>query len=136
MKTELVLTGELAKQILTHALAHEGTESCGLLSAAGEHPARYYPIGNVATDPATRFEMEPTQQIAAMRDMREHGENLLAIVHSHPRSPPVPSAVDIAEAAYPHACYLIVSLKNAGAPEMRAYRIAGGDVQPINLRYG
>lgn len=135
MKTELVLPGELVKQILTHALAHEDTESCGLLSAAGEDPARYYPIDNVATDPATRFEMAPKQQIAAMRHMREHGENLLAIVHSHLYSPPVPSAVDIAEATYPHAYYLIVSLKSDGAPEMRAYRIAGGDVQPINLRY-
>ena len=55
--------------------------------------------------------------------MRERGEQLLAIYHSHPRSTePQPSATDVRLAYYPSAVYLIVGL---GDPEpcLRAFRI-------------
>lgn len=135
MNAELVLPRKLVNQILTHAQQHEHTESCGLISAAGASPAHYYAVKNVAADPATRFEMEPRQQIAAMKHMREHDEKLLAIVHSHPQSPPLPSAADMQEAGYPDAYYIIVSLNTRGVLEMRGYKKADGEMQPVKLRY-
>ena len=135
MNPELVLPRNLVNQILTHAQQHEHTESCGLISAAGGSPAHYYAVKNIAADPSTRFEMEPKQQIAAMKHMREHNEDLLAIVHSHPQSPPVPSANDMQDAGYPEAYYIIVSLNTRGVLEMRAYRKADGEMQPIKLLY-
>ena len=135
MNPELVLPRNLVNQILTHAQQHEHTESCGLISAAGGSPAHYYAVKNIASDPSTRFEMEPKQQIAAMKHMREHNEDLLAIVHSHPQSPPVPSANDMQDAGYPEAYYIIVSLNTRGVLEMRAYRKADGEMQPIKLLY-
>lgn len=133
--SELELPAKLVNRILSHALQHAARESCGLISAADDRAVRYYAIDNVAADPVRRFEMEPGQQIDAMRHMREHGEELLAIVHSHPQTPPLPSAADIAEAAYPDAYYLIVSLKDEDAPEIRAYRISGGQMLPVKLRH-
>jgi proteasome lid subunit RPN8/RPN11 len=135
MNTELVLPRKLVNQILTHAQQHEHTESCGLISAAGGNPAHYYAVKNIAADPSTRFEMEPKQQIAAMKHMREHAEALLAIVHSHPQSPPVPSASDMQDAGYPNAYYIIVSLNTRGVLEMRAFKNADGDMEPIKLLY-
>ena len=135
MNSELVLPRKLVNQILTHAQQHEHTESCGLISAADGDPAHYYAVKNIAADPATRFEMEPKQQIAAMKHMREHGEELLAIVHSHPESPPVPSATDIQQAGYPDSYYIIVSLNTKGVLEMRGYRFADTKMQPVELRY-
>ena len=132
MNTELVLPRKLVNQILTHAQQHEQTESCGLISAVGNTPAHYYAVKNIA---ASRFEMEPKQQIAAMKHMRDHDEDLLAIVHSHPQSPPVPSAADVQESGYPDACYIIVSLNTRGVLEMRGYRQTEGEMQPIDLRY-
>jgi len=135
MKTELVLPRKLVNQILTHAQQHEHTESCGLISTSDGHPAHYYAVKNIATDPSTRFEMDPKQQIAAMKHMREYGEDLLAIVHSHPESPPVPSTTDMQEAGYPEAYYIIVSLNTRGVLEMRGYKIADTEMQVVDLRY-
>ena len=135
MNTELVLPRKLVNQILTHAQQHEHSESCGLISASGGSPAHYYAVKNIAVDPSVHFEMEPKQQIAAMKHMREHGEDLFAIVHSHPESPPVPSAADMQEAGYPQAYYIIVSLNTRGVLEMRGFKKADGDMQPVELRY-
>ena len=49
----------------------------------------------VADDPARRFEMDPADQIRAMKTMRERGETMLAIYHSHPSAPPEPSVHDL-----------------------------------------
>ena len=136
MSAELVLPRKLVNQILTHAQQHEHSESCGLISASNGSPAHYYAVKNIAADPSTRFEMEPVQQIAAMKHMREHDEDLFAIVHSHPASPPVPSATDMHEAGYPDAYYIIVSLNTRGVLEMRGFKIANGNMQPVELRYG
>jgi proteasome lid subunit RPN8/RPN11 len=51
----------------------------------------------------------------------------VAIYHSHPKSPAVPSQTDINLAHYPHWRYLIVSLD--GEPEVRVWRIADGKVE-------
>ena len=136
MSAELVLPRKLVNQILTHAQQHEHTESCGLISAFAGKPAHYYAVKNIATEPSTRFEMEPKQQIAAMKHMREQGEDLLAIVHSHPGSPPVPSTSDRQEAGYPQAYYIIVSLDTRGVLEMRGYKIDHAEMQTVDLRYG
>ena len=135
MNAELVLPRKLVNQILTHAQQHEHTESCGLISASTGKPAHYYAVKNIAADPSTHFEMEPKQQIAAMKHMREHNENLFAIVHSHPLSPPVPSVTDMNEAGYPEAYYIIVSLNTRGVLEMRGYKIADAEMQAVGLHH-
>lgn len=56
--------------------------------------------------------------------MDEKGEELVAIYHSHPLSQPYPSPTDRAEAHYPDAFYVLVSLRSA-EPELRAFRITG-----------
>ncbi len=65
--------------------------------------------------------------------MDDRGEELVAIYHSHPLSQPYPSPTDRAEAHYPDAFYLLVSLR-APEPELRAYRIApDGAVREADL---
>ena len=77
--------------------------------------------------------MEPAAQIEAMRRMREGGEELFAIYHSHPHAPAEPSAQDLQEAAYPEALYLIVSLDTKGVLEMRGFRLHHGEVDRVDL---
>lgn len=134
-KSKLVLPRKIVNKILTHAQQHEHTEACGLVSALDNTPLQYYAVKNIADDPSSRFEMEPRQQIEAMKHMREHGTALFAIVHTHPQSPPIPSLEDMNDMGYPDAFYIIVSLNTKGVLEMRTYKNIDGTMQPIELRY-
>ena len=53
---------------------------------------------------------------------------MLAIYHSHTHTEARPSPTDVRLAAWPEACYLIVSLANDAKPDLRAYRITDGEV--------
>jgi proteasome lid subunit RPN8/RPN11 len=127
------LPRSIVNQLLHHAQQSSASEVCGLIGGKGGIPSRCYPIANIAPVPQRLFAMDPAQQIAAMRSMREHGEELFAIYHSHPDSPPLPSPTDITQANYPEALYLIISLVTQGVLEMRGFRIKDGAVTEIAL---
>lgn len=80
----------------------------------------------------SRYVIDAREQLAAFRDMDARGEELVAIYHSHPVSPPSPSSIDLAEAHYPDAFYVLVSLRT-GQAEVRAYRITDGSVSEVPL---
>ncbi|MGE0080860.1 MAG: Mov34/MPN/PAD-1 family protein [Thiohalomonadaceae bacterium] len=131
--SEVVLPRSLVNRLLAHAQQSPEAEVCGLVGARDGEPVQVYPVPNAARDPARLFVMEPSAQIRAMAAMRERGETLFAIYHSHPHAPATPSARDLAEAAYPEALYLIISLDTRGVLDMRGYRLRNGDVEPVPL---
>lgn len=87
-----------------------------------------YPIENILNS-QTAYEMAPLPQIEAMLAIEAHGDELCAIYHSHPHSPAYPSPTDVAQAYYPDAIYLIVSLQERAQPIMRGFRIVDGTVR-------
>ena len=126
----------IVNQILSHAQGSPEAEICGLLAARDGHIVASYPIPNVASDPDILFEMDPQAQIQAIRHMRDNDHELYAIYHSHPHSPARPSATDLANATYPEAVYLIVSLNTKGVLEMRGFRLQDGKVEELGLELG
>ena len=68
-----------------------------------------------------------------MRAMRSNGEELAAIYHSHPDSPPLPSLVDVEQHEYPAVLYLIISLGTKGVLEMRGFQIRGPAIEEIPI---
>lgn len=128
-----VLPRTLVNRILTHAQQAPDNEVCGLIGTDGEQTPTLYPINNVASDTQTLFQMDPKEQIDAMRKMREQGERLFAIYHSHPHASGLPSSKDLAQASYPDALYLIISLNTIGVLEMRGFYIRNSDVQEVEL---
>lgn len=116
----------IATQLLDHARAETGREICGLIAARDGVPVECIPIGNVSGNPAHRYRMDPEALIRTLFRMEQDGKELYAIYHSHPASPAAPSAIDIAEAGWPEALYLIISLNTKGVLEMRGHRIRGG----------
>ena len=123
----------IVNQLLRHAQRSPSDEVCGLIGAKDGAAARCYAVANIAASPQRLFAMDPAQQIAAMRAMRERGEELFAIYHSHPAAPPFPSRADVQQANYPDALYLIISLQTQGVLEMRGFRLSEGAIIEIPL---
>jgi proteasome lid subunit RPN8/RPN11 len=86
-----------------------------------------YPVGNILQSP-TAYEMDPRQQVEAMLALEAAGWQLLAIYHSHPQGPELPSATDIALALYPGVAHIIVSLRAQAVPVARAFQIVGQEI--------
>ena len=129
----LLLPRNLANKILAHAQKNPETEICGLISSLNQHANHYYPIENSAEDSASYFHMDEQAQITAMKKMRDQNEALFAIVHSHPHSEAIPSALDEKEHQYPDAFYLIVSLNTKGVLDLRAFKQVDHHFQPVEL---
>lgn len=112
-------------QIISYARESAPRECCGLIGGKTDgHAESVYRMRNVAADPLTTYEAAPEDLFAAQRSMRERGEHLLAIYHSHPRADtPTPSATDVRLAYYPSAVYFIVGL-GGERPNLRAFRIS------------
>jgi proteasome lid subunit RPN8/RPN11 len=119
-------TAQLA-EIFTHARQATPFECCGLIGGAHDLVTSIHPLRNVAGNPQTAYEAAPEDLFAAQKQMRERGEELLAIYHSHPRATePVPSETDVRLAYYPAAIYLIIGLGGA-KPIMKGFRISERD---------
>jgi len=123
----------IVNEVLDHVRADPGREVCGLIGARDGIAVRCLSVPNVAADPANRYRMDPARLIEGLYAIEGAGETLLAVWHSHPRGPARPSAIDIAEATFPAAIYLIVSLDTRGVMEMRGFRIAAGTTEEVGL---
>jgi [CysO sulfur-carrier protein]-S-L-cysteine hydrolase len=130
---EIKITRPLATLLLGLAQKSPQQEICGLIGSDTKKPLTVYPIANIAANTAREFEMDPQQQISAFKAMRDKGEKLFAIYHSHPQSPPVPSPRDLEDLGHPEALQLIISLNTKGVLEMRAYRKHGAGLEEVQL---
>lgn len=122
--------------IISHARESDPAECCGLIGGNQDrHAATIYRLRNVATNNQVSYEVAPEELFAAQRRMREDGEELLAIYHSHPRSTdPTPSETDVRLAYYPAAVYLIVGLASE-EPTLRAFRISEAERRWERVEY-
>jgi proteasome lid subunit RPN8/RPN11 len=134
MATEtVIIPRKIANQLLHAAQLEPEYEVCGLLGASGGTIGHCYPVKNCDLHPERRFLLDAQQQIAAMRDMRERGEQLFAIYHSHPSAPAEPSPADLEAASYPDALHLIISLNTKGVLEMRGFKLNPPEICEIEL---
>lgn len=130
------LTPHHFEEIFAYAREAAPTECCGLIGGTEDGTAKsLYSLRNVAADKIVSYEAAPEDLFAAQRQMRERGEELLGIYHSHPRSAePVPSETDVRLAYYPQAVYFIVGLAGP-QPVIRAFRISERDGRWEEVEY-
>jgi proteasome lid subunit RPN8/RPN11 len=123
----IILLASQLREIFAHAREQAPRECCGLVGGDAKRGRSIYQLHNVASDPMVTYEAAPEDLFGAQRQMRERGEQLLGIYHSHPRSAePTPSITDVRLAYYPAATYLIIGLAGA-EPVLRAFNISEKD---------
>jgi proteasome lid subunit RPN8/RPN11 len=123
------------EEIFASATQAAPEECCGLIGGDGERATNLYPMRNVSANAHIAYEAAPEDLFAAQRQMRERGEQLLAIYHSHPRATePQPSDTDVRLAYYPQAIYFIVGLSGV-RPVMRAFKISEPDGRWEEVEY-
>jgi proteasome lid subunit RPN8/RPN11 len=131
----ITLRGSHHDQILAHAKEADPAECCGLIGGADDWVMSIYPLHNVAVEANVSYEAAPEDLFAAQREMRDRGEELLAIYHSHPRSAyPAPSETDVRLAYYPQAVYFIIGLAGP-QPVTRAFHISERDQRWEEVEY-
>jgi len=117
------------EQMIAQARADAPLETCGLLAGRDGLATRVLPVPNVLHS-CVAFRMDGQELIDAMTvcDFEP-----LAIYHSHPQGPPVPSPTDVAESYYPDSIYVIISLAQE-PPSVRAFRIVSGAVTTVEAQ--
>ena len=125
----------IADAIVAHARAEAPNEACGFVVGSdivgrGGAARRYVPCRNALASP-TRFSVHPDDLLRLALETDRSGEEVWGVVHSHVRSAAVPSPTDVAEAAWPEALFLVVSL--AGEPSLRAWWIIDGAAVEVAL---
>ena len=118
--------------MLAHCQAEYPHEGCGLVSGKGKTAKHIYEIDNILNS-RTAYEMDPLQQVQTMLAIEASAEDLIAIYHSHPEGPAHPSATDVAQAYYPEAIYLIVSLLNRAEPGISGFWLDEASIDEVPL---
>ena len=96
---------------LEQAKAETPIEACGILAGINSRVERLYKMTNADVS-SDHFTMKPKEQFAVVKDIRTSGLEMLAIYHSHLKTPARPSAEDIRLALTPGVIYIIVSLQD------------------------
>jgi proteasome lid subunit RPN8/RPN11 len=134
-----MIADDVLRQIARHAREKYPAECCGFLFADPAGALRFQPIANVAGTSAgsatsTRsqrdgYVMDPKEQLAALEAADQAGENLWAIVHSHPDVGAYFSKEDRdmalgggSDPLWPGVHYLVVSVRKGRVDGARIYR--------------
>ena len=120
----------IADAIRAHAAWAFPAEACGLLAFDTDGvPRMAYCLTNTESD-TTRFTIDPAEHFGAQTHAERCGWHIGGVFHSHPHSPPIPSAHDIAGALDPDWVYVIAGPVDE-AMTIRSYRISEGSVREI-----
>ena len=120
---------EIRRAMVAHALFCYPEEACGLLAADEEGRLRMaYCLGN-ADRSAVTYSLDPQEHFRALRHAEANGWHLAGVFHSHTHSPARPSPTDVAQAFEPDWLYVLVSLEDRDAPEVRGFWIRDGKVE-------
>jgi [CysO sulfur-carrier protein]-S-L-cysteine hydrolase len=118
--------------MIAHAREDAPLECCGLLLGAPGVVEEAVRARNLRRS-QTAYLVDPADHFAAIRRARKEGRTIVGAYHSHPRSPAVPSPVDLQEATFPEFLYVIVSLADPRAPDVRGYRLTRDAFIPATL---
>jgi proteasome lid subunit RPN8/RPN11 len=107
-------------------------EACGIVAGREGHASHVFVVTN-ASHSLVAFRMDPQEQVNAFLEMEREELEMLAVYHSHPSGPEMPSETDKAEFAYPGVLSLIWVPKDE-TWSCQAYLISDRLVEKVDLR--
>ena len=123
----------LVDEMVAHAREDLPNECCGIVGGRGGEATEAIRVVNAAATPL-RYEMDPQGQYNALKTIEDAGNELLAIYHSHTKSAAYPSQTDVNQAvAWPDQVYVIVSLADEEAPDVKAYLLKDLKIADVTL---
>lgn len=118
------ISKDLVDEMVAHAREDVPNECCGMVGGRDGEARKVIRVVNSAASPL-RYEMDPQGQFDALKEIEGDGGELLAIYHSHTKSAAYPSQTDVNQAQnWPEPDYVIISLADAEAPDVKSYRLA------------
>ena len=127
----LTISGDLLDRIIRAAEDALPHECCGLLAGrAGAAPGetvvtRVVPSANVSeAKREDSFEVDPQVRFDLMRALEGTDERIVGHYHSHPGGPAEPSTTDLKMAYETDLIWVIVSVKDGRAADVRAHGVA------------
>ena len=125
------ITTSAWRTILADADARAPEEACGILFGSLDRIEDARPAPNVHPEPRRRFAIDPQALIDAHRAARNGGPSIAGYYHSHPASPPDPSATDVAMAAGDGLVWAIAG-RVGGKWRLRFWRDTEGGFVPLS----
>ncbi|MBQ8559151.1 MAG: M67 family metallopeptidase [Tyzzerella sp.] len=130
------ISKENYQKIVEHAIAELPNEACGLIAGRVDGTDKFiekvYLLTNVDHS-NEHFSLDPKEQLAAVKEIRNLGYIPLGNWHSHPESPSRPSEEDKRLAYDKNASYLILSLMEQENPVLNSFHIEGTDASKEEL---
>jgi proteasome lid subunit RPN8/RPN11 len=131
---------DLVQAMCDHARTEYPNEACGVIvgdrsPADGGVALRWVPMRNEYASPL-RYRIHAEDLYPVLVEVDDSDDKAFwAIVHSHVRSAAYPSPTDVAQAVFPDALYILVSLEG-DEPALGAFRIVDGTIFPVELLAG
>jgi len=122
----------LIDEIVAHARGDLPNECCGMVGGSDGGARTVYRAENAEASPL-RYSIDAGEQFRLMQTIEAAGEELVGIYHSHTKSPAYPSQTDVNLAGWPDAVYLIASLADSEAPEVKGFWIRDGRIEEAEL---
>ena len=123
----------LVDEMVAHAREDLPNECCGMIGGRDGEATTVVRVENSAASPL-RYEMDPQGQFDALKEIEAGGGELLGIYHSHTKSAAYPSQTDVNQAQnWPEQVYVIVSLADSGAPDVKAFTLADLQIADAEL---
>jgi [CysO sulfur-carrier protein]-S-L-cysteine hydrolase len=127
------ISKKLIDEMVAHAREDLPNECCGMIGGRDGEATSVVRVENAAASPL-RYEMDPQGQYDALKQIEDGGDELIGIYHSHTRSAAYPSQTDVNEARmWPEQAYVIVSLENEEAPDVKAFDLADLKIADVDL---
>jgi proteasome lid subunit RPN8/RPN11 len=123
----------LVEAMVAHARRDLPNECCGMIGGREGVATEVIPVENAAASPL-RYEMDSQGQFDALKAIEADGGELLGIYHSHTKSAAYPSQTDVNQAvSWPDQIYVIVSLADADAPDVKAFLLKDLKIADVTL---